>query len=1771
MKRNIAWAGLSALATACALASGCLAIALLQVSAADDMIEARAAQLLHVSSARDVLKRQLDTIRRVPYTLAAGTAFGMMAPMVNGSEAMWATNRAFLRDVTSNITEGGVETMDTFYCADLTGNTVFGSYRLYEGAVRHVLRATVPGRDGAPGPIAMSLVNSNESWAEVEDGVNASEAGTYDARTRPWYQFAERTFNATVAGLAPGAAMPRDISGFGSPYVDRSTGELVLTAAVPLADPPYSSNFGGVCATDIGVSRLREKVEDTFRNQQLSGAFTMALVRPDGRLVFGAGGVFKDAPAAQQLKMNIWEDARLAQKGGLTHTLRRTWGDRDLAAPSDPIWATQSNTTALTYVTEDKKMLALAPLGFNLFKGEDLYVIVTADVGTMRVGLGYATAGTIVGSGFCIALLSLATMLSASPHKFEQLDRALSMRIGPIFLHWVKVLEPALVGLTLFVAFATWSLYLNSVLDRVTSDVAASLNAYAITQVGSLAKEPYSALTLLNAAYGTGIIAPHNQTNTAGQFGVQTYAAHACSTFRTATTCALATEDEVSGAYRLYDVAKSEGLRQVHEELGAMHIVSVKADRRYNLTTSWPPTADALPSRRDASNVSEASWYQLGRDTPGFKWSMPFIARSRTLSASLVAQASGVGRGQSSVSIVEIELNEVSRVLREAVKQDPTSIAFAMDVRQAQVTGVSSGRAYRVTTDGDTTPVTADAADNPVIAYVADAVLRRLGRNLTRLANGPLTVEVGTPDAASPTFGQFTLRAQLVGDVAPWAVVTASRKDVLVAASEEKNNSSIVYSIGVMASTILLAGFLRAGGAASGAAATGAGPGPEGGAGAGTASTAGEEALSPQATGSRAPQNAAISNADVEEAHVARIAKLKTRIFAQIWPLIGNVEAVMRPGGGRRWVGPSVAPRDPLWLDSPVAPQDGTLFHQLIAAAAAINRQSFAFGTTQFDALEEATGELQGPARAAAGMLRQPAYKVAALLLSSVHCTLALFDGSNPAVAGLDVGITLLRVVHVAAMWTHRSHVRQRGRYYRTSLLTLRSAMTLALVVDVATFLALGEAYAYRIPITSTLRPFLLATETDALVNSLASFFATVARSSDVFVFFFLFLVIATVGGMSLFADREPFSDFFRALFSMFNFMTTVDNYSDLVLSAGSASELRRDVIFYVIFAVVGFFVFISLVIAVFQETFVVMSNVLKQESELVQTARTAAFLLLHRATRSPSSDVEDRSLRTKPSHYRSAPVQKELSPLEADLQQLRSSDTGYQHLRIHRSVFRRFLRYSHPGLQAVVFSVSYPQTLDFDQFCSLLDQVACLPVDAMAGTSNASKPAPVSRSDTDTDTDTHTHIPTDSAGPGSCCRPRLASLAQDTLWRSSVFALLLLLAWLLATGAVYEGEERMVADWAALCCCYILTLEVAVRVYAIGPAAFFYVPDDAFAMYTNRLDAFVAVCTLAAVTTAQVMEGSLLSDAASPALRSVLTLPIFRVFAYFSRLRILFFSIIHVLGIYINMLVVLVLFTLSFSLLGTLTLGESFGPEAAVGFDRAVVNFDTPTAASGTLYQLMLQAEWGDIASTFSLFRGRLALVYFVVFIFVQGVLLANLFSGVLCEGFIYLDDLKSVLHHNGGRVSIFVVDTMLRGIRLPPLLAEIDTSADTLFIFARENKSVFRSTSNLANEEGAAGLSMEAMDKYKVGSFVRVVRDLDREVASAIRKLPVSERLRKSTVPVAPPAATTIASYVDDDEAAEDFVGALEDWANARLDALGHTAARALSEVEPPHKSAP
>lgn len=1751
MKRDTSWAGLSAFATACTLVGGCVAIALLQVSAADDVIESRAEQLLHATSIREVVKRQVEIFRRVPHALAVGFDFGMVSPMRGGTEDTWELNRDFLRDVTGNVTEGEAFSSDTYYCAVENGHAVFGSFREYEGGpgLSHVLRATAPGAGGAPGPIMMSLMNSNETWAEIQAKAAVSTSDPYDPRARPWYQFAKNMFNTKVTGLAAGKPMPRDLSAFSDLYNDVTTNDLVMTAVVPVAATPYGTTFAGVCAADVGLVRLRKKVASTFQNQQLDGAYTMALVRGDGQLVFGEGGAFRAMDAAEELATNLWTEPRLAAKGALTHTLRRTWGDQALAKPGDPIWNTQGNTSVLSYVTEDRKMLSITPLGYQLFEGEDLYVIVAGEVDSLRVGLGAAIAITVAGSGTCIALLCAVTMLSTSPRKLQWLDRALSVRIGPIFLHSIGVVEPALVGLTLFLAFGAWSLFLESVLSQVTSDLTTSLTASAVTQVAALARAPYMALTLLNAAFATGTIVPHNQTNAGGQFGVQTYAAHACSTFRTATTCALATDDEVSGAYRFSKLTTSE-TKQVYSEFGVMQTVSLKTDRRYNLTTSWPPTADALLSQGAAYNVSGASWYKLGRAQSGFQWSAPAVIGSSALAASLVTQAEAEGQPQSTVNFVDVSLDEVSRMLSETVGKDLTSIIFAIDVRSVLLTGSSKGNVYQIADeDGTPLPVTADASEDAVVAFVAKGLLDRLRNNLTVLANGPFTTEVGTPNPESPTLGRFAVRAELVGDAAPWAVVTAFRKDILAAASDEKSNSGIVYSLGVMACTIMLASLLRAG--ITGPAESSSEISEDG-------ATDLKKAPTPEATATEAAVQTALSNAEIEDAHEARISKLKTELFSQIWPLIGNLEAVMRPGGGRRWVGPSVGPRDPLWLESPMAPQDSTLFHQLIAGAVGVNRASFAFGTSQFDALEEATCELAGAARSAAGVLRHPFYKVGVLLLSAVHCTVALFEGSSPAMVGIDVTITLLRVLHVAAMWTHRAHVLQRGRPYRTGLLVLRTVMTSMLLVDVIAFIALGDRYEYSVPVTSMMRPFLLATETDSLINSLVSFVSTVATSSDVFVFFFLFLFIATVGGMSLFADREGFGNFFDAVFSMFNFMTTTDNYTDLVLSAGSASDLRREVIFYVVFAVIGFFVFVSLVIAVFQETFVVLSNVLKQESELMQTARAAAFLLLHRATRSPSSDVDYHDMRADPNAAfgkGAEAMDKELSQLEADRQQLRSSDKGYQSLRIHRSVFRRFLRYSHPTLQAVVFEMAYPQSFDFDQFCSLMEQVDFLPVDALTGSSRKSVPKP------DTDAEDADSTGTESTGP--TCHSRLAELTQSPFWRSGVLAVLLLLAWLLAAGAVYDGEQREAADWAASICCYLLSVEVGVRVYAVGPTAFFHVPDDAFSMYTNRLDAIIAIVTLLALSIAQGVGDTLLSGTASPVLRSLLTLPIFRLFAYFGSLRVLFFSIIHVLGIYVNMLLVLVLFTISFSLLGTLTMAKSFGPEADLDFDPAVVNFDSPTASSGTLYQLMLQAEWGDIASTFALFRGRLALLYFVVFVFVQGILLANLFSGVLCEGFIFLDDLKSVLHHNKDRVSLFIVNTMLRGMTPPPLLTELDSRTDTLFIYARESRNLARPQASTPSEEDAAAGSKEAMDNHKVGNFVRVVRDLDREVASAIRKLPVSEDLKQGTTAVAPPLPGAVARDIGEDEATEDYVGALEEWANARLEALGAATARALGEV--------
>lgn len=91
----------------------------------------------------------------------------------------------------------------------------------------------------------------------------------------------------------------------------------------------------------------------------------------------------------------------------------------------------------------------------------------------------------------------------------------------------------------------------------------------------------------------------------------------------------------------------------------------------------------------------------------------------------------------------------------------------------------------------------------------------------------------------------------------------------------------------------------------------------------------------------------------------------------------------------------------------------------------------------------------------------------------------------------------------------------------------------------------------------------------------------------------------------------------------------------------------------------------------------------------------------------------------------------------------------------------------------------------------------------------------------------------------------------------------------------------------------------------------------------------------------------------------------------------------------------------------------------------------------------------------------------YFVFYIFVQGILLLNLFAGVLCDAFASVDDCRAAAAAGGGRVTQHTMTRLLEGRAEPSLAVWVDAASHRLFVVSTATYNALASTLSFSEEE--------------------------------------------------------------------------------------------------------
>ena len=136
--------------------------------------------------------------------------------------------------------------------------------------------------------------------------------------------------------------------------------------------------------------------------------------------------------------------------------------------------------------------------------------------------------------------------------------------------------------------------------------------------------------------------------------------------------------------------------------------------------------------------------------------------------------------------------------------------------------------------------------------------------------------------------------------------------------------------------------------------------------------------------------------------------------------------------------------------------------------------------------------------------------------------------------------------------------------------------------------------------------------------------------------------------------------------------------------------------------------------------------------------------------------------------------------------------------------------------------------------------------------------------------------------------------------------------------------------------------------------------------------------------------------------MRVAVTLPVMRLFSVIHAIRRLVFGLIKRGATFVPISVLIFLTLYTFAIFGVWLFGGQFRRLSEDVYDLDEAHFDTFSTAMLTLFLVMEGEEWHDVSYAAVDARSSLVpLVYFVLFVVINGLLFTNLFIGVLCDTF--------------------------------------------------------------------------------------------------------------------------------------------------------------------------
>eukprot|EP00736_Rhodelphis_marinus_P005615 Rmarinus@m.11636 len=502
------------------------------------------------------------------------------------------------------------------------------------------------------------------------------------------------------------------------------------------------------------------------------------------------------------------------------------------------------------------------------------------------------------------------------------------------------------------------------------------------------------------------------------------------------------------------------------------------------------------------------------------------------------------------------------------------------------------------------------------------------------------------------------------------------------------------------------------------------------------------------------------------------------------------------------------------------------------------------------------------------------------------------------------------------------------------------------------------------LPYSAVLRPFILITQSDSLSVTCQGFFRTLARARDVFVVLIAFLVVSVAIGLPMFEGRYPanyshygrgFDDFLSALLTMFIFITTGENYPDVVYPPSEDNAFFK--FYFFAFCFLGMLLLVSLIIAIFQKQYSEhMRGVAGSRRRQLWEGMVAAFILL---------DKND-SCVLESEEY--ADFFQQECCTGADFTALKNVDLNIKYfVEITEELVSMF--------DSTREKWHAPLVRASKRLWEAIDDLWC-----PSGVTSILK----------------------LLLTGNPVFPEYVEATNSSLVRSISQVLVIVYIWCLCV-STYFNAKSMGSIFFIMLFCQVGELFFRVLVY--GFVGYWFTEDRSagprFEKVCRRVDFLTVAVALISFSIESLNTGSGAFPESNVA-RALISLPALRLFSVFLGARYLVFGIMFVLPGMASLVVLLLAVLYIFAALGCICFAGMFDYLPLRVYQNPSANFNSLEASATTLLQLMGGESWSDTMYAAVDATGQLNYsLFFIVYIIVITLLFVNLFIGVVCDAY--------------------------------------------------------------------------------------------------------------------------------------------------------------------------